>query len=90
MQFPRRQIFDFYPQTQSKPQEKGRRMLGSIGREAIAITNKLRTNPKSFVPLLEEMKNWFEDTKMFVPNLDYSIQTKEGRSVIEETIDFLN
>ena len=51
--------------------------------------NEARTNPKSFIPLLEEMLTKFEGTVLKRPELDTNLQTKEGPAAVHELIQFL-
>ncbi len=51
----------------------------------MAATNAIRTNPSSFVPKLEEMKNKFNGNVY-----NGVLTTNEGVSAVNEAITFLN
>lgn len=57
-------------------------------KEAIAATSKMRTDPQSFVPILEQMLGWFDGNTMWEPG-QTGLMTNEGPSAVQEAIDFL-
>jgi uncharacterized protein YkwD len=50
--------------------------------------NKLRSHPKSYIPILENQMNQFKDNILVRPN-NTSIETNEGSAAFEEAIIFL-
>ena len=51
--------------------------------------NKIRQNPKSLIPDLEEMMNKFDGLLLKVEG-KVTLRTKEGAAAVREAIDFLN
>ena len=60
-----------------------------ICNEVWAEINKLRTNPASFVPDLQEKAEHFNGTMYEPPNGDTMLMTQEGASAVEEAIQVL-
>jgi hypothetical protein len=54
----------------------------------IAEHNKIRSNPKSYIPVLEEQIKLFKDNVLYRPN-EIPIQTNEGPEAYREAIRFL-
>lgn len=50
--------------------------------------NKLRTDPQSFIPILEEQASWFKDNILSRPG-EIPIQTTEGKDAFLLAIEFL-
>jgi uncharacterized protein YkwD len=58
--------------------------------DIVASCNKLRTDPKSFIPYLEARLARFEGTKIKPMNPGEPwMMTQEGPAVVQETIEFL-
>lgn len=57
--------------------------------EVLAAHNKLRTDPKYFVPALEDMVACFEGKRLIRPGR-ITLRTNEGKKAVQEAIDFLN
>jgi hypothetical protein len=51
--------------------------------------NVIRTNPQSYVPILEERMKYFKENILERPDLDFGIQTIEGIDAYIECIEFL-
>ena len=51
--------------------------------------NEARTNPKSYIPLLEERLTKFEGTVLKRPETGVDLWTKEGPAAVHELIQFL-
>ena len=59
-----------------------------LNKEIIAEHNKIRTNPKSYIPILEEQIKLFKENVLYRPN-EIPIQTNEGPEAYKEAIKFL-
>jgi len=55
----------------------------------IAEHNKIRSNPKSYIAILEEQIKLFKENVLYRPN-EIPIQTNEGPEAFREAIKFLN
>lgn len=51
--------------------------------------NKIRTNPKSYVPVLEQYLKYFQGNVFKKPGEKIGIQTNEGKAAVQECISFL-
>ena len=60
-----------------------------IEKDLLIEHNKIRKNPKCYIPKLKECLKYFTD-KIFHPPNEEPIQTCEGKEAIEEAIAFLN
>jgi uncharacterized protein YkwD len=60
----------------------------NLSKQVLDVTNKVRTDPKSYVNILSENLKYFRGNIFAKPGQD-AIQTNEGRSAYEEAIDFL-
>ncbi|MEA5574679.1 CAP domain-containing protein [Calothrix sp. UHCC 0171] len=62
--------------------------LSSLEAEVIAETNKVRTNPKSYLPILENYRKRFQGKKVKIGNNTFLV-TQEGTKAVDEAIAFL-
>lgn len=62
--------------------------LSQLEKEVIIEMNKVRKNPQSYIPILEEYKKNFQGNKVKIGPRKY-MMTKEGVAVVDETIAFL-
>ena len=59
-------------------------------REVFKFHNKMRTNPQSFIPHLEEMLTRFDGNLLKKgPGQSYNLRTKEGPAAVREAIKYL-
>ncbi len=59
-----------------------------LNNSIIAETNQIRSNPKSYIPILEEQIKLFKENVLYRPN-EIPIQTNEGPAAYEEAMKFL-
>lgn len=60
-----------------------------LSNHVFEVLNKLRTDPRSFIPELTTMKTHFKSNEYRNPSLDYSVWTEEGVAAVEDAIQFL-
>lgn len=60
-----------------------------IKREVIAESNRIRTNPKAYIPILEEYLKNFDGNLLKLPGKNELLETEEGPRAYKEAIEFL-
>jgi uncharacterized protein YkwD len=63
--------------------------LSQLEKEVIIEMNKVRTNPQSYIPMMEKYKKRFKGNKVKIGKRKYML-TREGVSAVDETIAFLS
>ena len=66
-----------------------KRKYDQIKKEVIVEINKIRRNPKSYIPILEIYLDNFEGNVLKRPDKNEYIETQEGPSAYKEAIEFL-
>ena len=66
-----------------------RPVLDQIKKEVITETNRIRTNPKAYIPILERYLENFDDNILTRPDKNECIETQEGPKAYKEAIEFL-
>jgi uncharacterized protein YkwD len=69
-------------------QDKPSAEVNEIDRQIFDLVNKLRTDPKSFVPHLQEMAKRFDGFLMKQPGKT-TLRTKEGQAAVQEAIQHI-
>jgi uncharacterized protein YkwD len=62
--------------------------LSSLEQQVIAETNKVRTNPKSYIPIIENYRKRFQGNKVKIGNNTFLV-TQEGTRAVDEALKFL-
>ena len=60
-----------------------------IKREVISESNRIRTNPKAYIPILEEYLQNFDGKLLTLPGKNEILETEEGPRAYKEAIEFL-
>ena len=60
-----------------------------IKREVISESNRIRTNPKAYIPILEEYLQNFDGNLLKLPGKNELLETEEGPRAYKEAIEFL-
>ena len=60
-----------------------------IKREVITESNRIRTNPKAYIPILEEYLQNFDGNLLTLPGKNEILETEEGPRAYKEAIEFL-
>ena len=60
-----------------------------IKREVIAESNRIRTNPKAYIPILEDYLSNFDGNQLRLPDKNEILETEEGPMAYKEAIEFL-
>jgi hypothetical protein len=64
-------------------------ILSAVEEEIFFILNEVRTKPASFIPVLQEYRNRFEDEFRVVIGKGTKLKTVEGTRAVDEAISFL-
>lgn len=57
--------------------------------EIVEEHNKIRTNPKSYIPILEKYISYIKNNTLYIPGAPCGIILQEGKSAYTEAINFL-
>ena len=60
-----------------------------IKREVILESNRIRTNPKAYIPILEDYLSNFDGNQLRLPDKNEILETEEGPMAYKEAIEFL-
>ena len=60
-----------------------------MDQQIFELVNQVRSNPRKFIPHLQEMQGRFEGFLMKQPGR-ITLRTKEGATAVQEAIEYLN
>ncbi len=63
--------------------------FNKLKQEILDEHNRVRKDPKSYVPILKKILTYFKGDVIYKPGTQVGIQTEEGQKVYQETIRFL-
>ena len=66
-----------------------KKIIEQIKKQVIIETNRIRTNPKAYIPILEKYLENFDDNILTRPDKNECIETQEGPKAYKEAIEFL-
>lgn len=69
--------------------QKSSKPSKSLVDDIVEQHNMVRSNPKSYIPILEKQIKLFKGNVMYKPGSDVGIETTEGKSAYQECIEFL-
>lgn len=73
----------------NKSEEEEALVVSALDRAIFRDTNRLRTDPKSFLPYLEARLSHFRENTVWTPGVKVGEITKEGPAAVQEAIDFI-
>jgi hypothetical protein len=56
------------------------KVASALDKEVFEAQNKLRTNPKSFIPALQKQMTYFKGNTIWTPGVAVGLSTNEGPS----------
>ena len=64
-------------------------VASALDKEVFNSQNTLRTNPKSFIPMLQKQLTYFRGNTIWTPGVACGLTTQEGPSAWHEAINAL-